>query len=189
VPSVKILVKTFSQMATTIATEEQIADAIEQIAEKLKPVVAGKTTAFIGLKSIGDIVAERLVTLLAEDDSATLLLGALDASLYRDDFSRFTTSPKLQGTEIDFALDDAHVILVDDVLFTGRTVRSALDAITDYGRPQKIELAVLIDRGHRELPIEPNYVGISLETAREDNIKVTLGHDEDLVESIELNAK
>lgn len=175
-------------MATTVATEEEIADAIERIAEKLKPVVTGKTTAFIGLKSIGDVVAERLVTLLAEDDTATLLLGALDVSLYRDDLSRFSTSPSLQGTEVDFALDDVHVILVDDVLFTGRTVRAALDAITDYGRPQKIELAVLIDRGHRELPIAPDYVGITLETSRNDDVKVFLGHDEDLTESIELTS-
>jgi len=146
----------------------------------------GQTTAFIGLKSIGDVVAERLVTLLAEDDTAELLLGALDVSLYRDDLSRFTTSPSLQGTEIDFSLDDVHVVLVDDVLFTGRTMRAALDAITDYGRPKQIDLAVLVDRGHRELPIQPNYVGICLETSREDNIKVTLGHSEE-VDSITLN--
>ncbi len=172
----------------TVANEEEIQEALERIAEQLKPIVAGQTTAFIGLKSIGDVVAERLVTLLAEDDTATLLLGALDASLYRDDLSRFTTSPSLQGTEIDFDLDDAHVILVDDVLFTGRTVRAALDALTDYGRPKQIELAVLVDRGHRELPIQPNYVGISLETSREDNIKVSLGYGNE-VESIELNAE
>lgn len=173
----------------TVANEDEIQEALERIAEQIKPVIAGQTTAFIGLKSIGDVVAERLVTLLAEDDSATLLLGALDVSLYRDDLNRFDTSPSLQGTEIDFDLDDAHVILVDDVLFTGRTVRAALDAITDYGRPKKIELAVLVDRGgYRELPIEPNYTGINLETSREDNIKVTLGHNIE-VESIEMNAE
>ncbi len=172
---------------SVIVNEEGIGDAIEKIAEQLKPIVAGKTTAFIGLKSRGDIVAERLVTILAEDDSASLLLGALDASLYRDDLSRLRKSPKLQGTEIDFDLDDAHVILVDDVLYSGRTIRAALDAITDYGRPEKIELAVLVDRGHRELPIEPNYVGISLETEKSDNIKVNLAQEEEAVETIELN--
>ncbi len=154
--------------------EEGIEEALRKIAEELKPIVSGQTTAFIGLKSRGDSVAERLVTLLAEDDSAELFLGALDVSLYRDDLSRFTNNPSLQGSEIDFPLDDAHVILVDDVLFSGRTVRAALDAITDYGRPKKIELAVLIDRGHRELPIAPNYVGITLETAKEDHVKVFL---------------
>ncbi len=171
-----------------VANEDEIQDALERIAEQLKPIVAGQTTAFIGLKSRGDVVAERLVTLLAEDDTATLWLGGLDVSLYRDDLNRFETSPSLQGTDIDFDLDEAHVILVDDVLYTGRTIRAALGALTDYGRPKKVELAVLVDRGCRELPIQPNYTGITLETCHEDNIKVTLGHGDE-EESIELNAE
>ena len=166
--------------------EAGIEQAICSIAEELKPVVTGQTTAFIGIKSRGDKVAERLVTLLAEDDSAELLLGALDVSLYRDDLSRFTSSPKLQGSEVDFALDDVRVILVDDVLYTGRTIRAALDALTDYGRPRKIELAVLVDRGHRELPIEPNYVGKALSTRPSDSVKVHLTEEgEEYVEVIE----
>jgi len=169
-----------------VANDDEIQDALERIADELKPLVAGQTTAFIGLKSRGDLVAERLVTLLAEDDTATLLLGALDVSLYRDDLSRFKESPALLGTEIDFALDDVNVVLVDDVLYTGRTIRAALDALTDYGRPSRISLAVLVDRGHRELPIAPNFVGICLETSKEDNIKVHLGHELEH-ESIELN--
>ncbi len=168
-------------MNEIIANEDEIHAALERIAEQLRPVVAGQTTAFIGLKSVGDMVAERLVTLLAEDDTATLLLGALDVSLYRDDLTRFTDNPSLQGTEIDFDLDDTHVILVDDVLYTGRTVRAALDAITDYGRPSKIELAILVDRGGRELPIHPNYVGINLAPSAAGNIKVSLGGEEESV--------
>lgn len=158
---------------------EGIDQAVEQMAEQLKAVVAGKTTAFIGLKSRGDAVAARLVNLLAEDDTAEILLGALDVSLYRDDLSRFSENPALQGSEIDFPLDGTHVILVDDVFFTGRTIRAALDAITDYGRPSKIELAVLVERGNRELPISPDYVGVKLETKKEDHVRVFLeGVDE-----------
>lgn len=171
-----------------VVDEEGIELAMEKMAAALKPVVSGQTTAFVGLKSRGDVVAERLVTLLAEDDSAELLLGTLDVSLYRDDLSRFTSSPALQGSEIDFPLDGAHVILVDDVLNTGRTIRAALDALTDYGRPAKIELAVLVDRGNRELPIAPDYVGVELKTEKEDHVTVYLyGPDEK--QGIEINPK
>jgi len=172
-----------------VIDEEGIDKALESMASQLRPVVAGKTTAFIGLKSRGDSVSESLVTLLSEDDSATLLLGALDVSLYRDDLTRFTTNPALQGSEIDFPLDDTHVILVDDVLFTGRTIRAALDALTDYGRPSKIELAVLVDRGNRELPISPDYVGITLETEKEDHVKVFLTPPDDRQEIEMIPAK
>lgn len=176
-----------SEMSLSV-NETEIEEALEKIAQELRPLISGKTTAFIGLKSRGDEVAERLVTLLAEDDTAELLLGTLDVSLYRDDLSRFTSSPALQGSEIDFPLDDMHVILVDDVLFTGRTIRAALDALTDYGRPSKIELAVLVDRGHRELPISPDYVGLTVETEKQDHIKVFLERA-DGREAIEMKQK
>lgn len=161
-----------------LVDEEGIATALEKMADEIKPIVAGTTTAFVGIKSVGDTLAARLVTLLAEDDSAELLLGTLDVSLYRDDLSHFSKNPALLGSEIDFPLDDAHVILVDDVLNTGRTIRAALDALTDYGRPSKIELAVLVDRGQRELPIEPNYVGITVNAKPDELISVFLDGEE-----------
>lgn len=171
-----------------IIDEAGIDSAIMNMAEQLRPVVAGQTTAFVGLRSRGDAVAAQLVNILAEDDSAEILLGALDVSLYRDDLSRFTQNPALTGSEIDFPLDDAHVILVDDVLYTGRTIRAALDALTDYGRPAKIELAVLVDRGHRELPIAPDYVGATVESNKQDHVKVYLEHP-DGKDAVELIAR
>ncbi len=161
---------------SVVVDEEGIDQILEALAGRLQEVVTGRRTAFIGLRSRGDAVAERLVTLLAEDDTAELLLGRIDVSLYRDDLSRFSKAPNLLGTEIDFDLNDLHVILVDDVIYTGRTIRAALDALTDYGRPSKVELAVLVDRGYRELPIEPNYVGIQVASEQEDQVKVYLDH-------------
>ena len=113
-------------------------------------------------------------------------MGVLDISLYRDDLAHLKSNPKLQGSDIPFAVDGAHIILVDDVLFTGRTVRSAIDALTDYGRPAKVELAVLVDRGHRELPFAADYTGVKLETQRLDYVDVKLKNTdgEDSVEVI-----
>ena len=98
----------------------------------------------------------------------------LDISLYRDDFEHLHENPALQESDISFPVDGAHIILVDDVIFTGRTIRAALDALSDYGRPAKVELAVLIDRGHREMPVQPDYVGITLDTRRLDHVLVSL---------------
>jgi pyrimidine operon attenuation protein / uracil phosphoribosyltransferase len=128
-----------------------------------------QATGLVGIRSRGDEVAERLLTILSEDDRE-LAFGILDISLYRDDFEHLHENPTLQESDIPFPVDGAHIILVDDVLFTGRTIRAALDALSDYGRPGKVELAVLIDRGHREMPIQPDYVGIHLDTQRLDHV-------------------
>ena len=159
-------------MDTTL-TAEEIAAGIQRLAEAIRERTAGKPIALIGIRSRGDEVAERILTLLSEDDRE-LNFGVLDISLYRDDFEHLHENPLLQETDIGFPVDGAHIILVDDVLFTGRTIRAALDALLDYGRPAKVELAVLIDRGHRELPIAPDYIGISLETQRLDHVHVSL---------------
>jgi pyrimidine operon attenuation protein/uracil phosphoribosyltransferase len=142
----------------------------------------------VGIRSRGDEVAERLCNRLAEEDRE-LELGVLDISLYRDDYEHLHENPKLQESDIPFAVDGAHIILVDDVLFTGRTIRAALDALSDYGRPAKVELAVLIDRGHREMPVQPDYVGIRLETSRLDHVHVSLEatDGEDKIEIVEKN--
>jgi pyrimidine operon attenuation protein/uracil phosphoribosyltransferase len=152
---------------------DEIEEGLDRLAEAIRERTAGAPIALVGIRSRGDEVAERLCRRLSEDDR-DLLLGTLDISLYRDDFAHLHENPKLQESDIPFEVEGAHLILVDDVLFTGRTIRAALDAISDYGRPGRVELAVLIDRGHRELPLQPDYVGIPLETARHDHVYVSL---------------
>lgn len=160
-------------MEPRILTAEDIAAGVERLAASIREKNPGKPLALVGIRSRGDEVAERVLTLLSEDDRE-LDFGVLDISLYRDDFEHLHENPSIQESDIPFPLEGAHVILVDDVLFTGRTIRAALDALSDYGRPGKVELAVLIDRGHREMPIQPDYVGISLDTARLDHVLVSL---------------
>ena len=152
---------------------EQIEEGLDVLAEMIRKRADGAPIALVGIRSRGDEVAERLCRRLSEDDRE-LALGTLDISLYRDDFAHLHENPKLQESDIPFEVDGAHLIIVDDVLFTGRTIRAALDAISDYGRPAKVELAVLIDRGHREMPLQPDYVGITLETERHDHVYVSL---------------
>lgn len=152
---------------------EDIAQAIESLATQIRSRHPQEPITLIGIRSRGDEVAERLCTLLALEDRE-LRYGTLDISLYRDDFEHLRENPKLQGSDIDFSIDDSLVILVDDVLFTGRTIRAALDALSDYGRPGKVELAALIDRGHREMPIQADFVGIFLATERLDHVWVSL---------------
>jgi pyrimidine operon attenuation protein/uracil phosphoribosyltransferase len=160
-------------METRTLTADDIAAGIARLADAIRQRTQGAPIALVGIRSRGDEVAQRLLTLLSEDERE-LSFGILDISLYRDDFEHLHENPTLQGSEIDFPLEDAHVILVDDVLFTGRTIRAALDALCDYGRPGRVELAVLIDRGHRELPIQPDYAGIVLDTQRLDHVWVSL---------------
>jgi pyrimidine operon attenuation protein/uracil phosphoribosyltransferase len=169
---------------STPLNAEDIAQAIESLATSIRERHPDEALTIIGIRSRGDEVAERLCTLLATDDRE-LNFGTLDISLYRDDFEHLRENPKLQGSDIDCPIDGALVILIDDVLFTGRTIRAALDALSDYGRPSKVELAVLIDRGHREMPIQADFVGISLATERLDHVVVSLegtdGEDKVLV--------
>ena len=169
-----------------ILNADEIATAVETLAESIRERTQDKPIALVGIRSRGDEVAERLCNLLASEDRE-LDLGVLDISLYRDDFEHLRENPTLQETDIPFVLDGAHVILVDDVLFTGRTIRAALDALSDYGRPAKVELAALIDRGHREMPIQPDYVGLRLETNRLDHVHVSLENTDgtDRIEVVE----
>jgi len=172
-------------MAMAVVLNE---DAIEVAVNRLADEILEKTEGLIsivGIRSRGDEVAERVCNRIAEQSERELEYGVLDISLYRDDLEHLKQNPKLQSSEIPFQMDEAHVILVDDVLFTGRTIRASLDALTDYGRPRKVELAVLIDRGWRELPIEPQFVGCELETARLDRVIVNL-EGSDGIDSVEL---
>jgi len=131
-----------------------------------------KSLALVGIRSRGVPLARRLARLIAEAAGAEPAVGALDIALYRDDFTSLAAQPITKGSDILFSIEGRTVVLVDDVLFTGRTVRAALDQLIDFGRPARIELAVLVDRGHRELPIRADYVGRSLSTSRDEQVQV-----------------
>jgi len=128
--------------------------------------------ALIGIHRRGVPLAKRIAGRLKEVEGALVPVGSLDINLYRDDFSTVGTAPELRGTHVPFDIEGRTIVLVDDVLFTGRTIRSALDALVDLGRPARVQLAVLVDRGHRELPIQADYTGLSVETHREDNVEL-----------------
>lgn len=129
----------------------------------------------VGIRSRGVDIASRLGANIARIEGVELPLGVIDITLYRDDLSRATEQPpEVKRTDIPFPIDDRHVVLVDDVLYTGRTVRAALDALMDFGRPRSVQLAVLIDRGHRELPIRADYVGKNLPTAPTESVEVQI---------------
>lgn len=158
---------------STVINEEEIAQGVVSLAEQISTAYPDGEFVLVGIRSRGDEVAERILEKLS-DIGVEVPIGILDISLYRDDLAHLSSNPKLKGSDIPFAVDGAKIVLVDDVLFTGRTIRAAIDALTDYGRPAKVDLAVLVDRGHRELPFAPTYVGHTLETARYDYVDVKL---------------
>ena len=128
----------------------------------------------VGVRTRGAVLAERLAELMEQIDEHKPPVGVLDITLYRDDLSSIAQQPVVHKTEIDFDIQDKKVILVDDVLYTGRTIRAALDEIVDFGRPLFIQLAVLVDRGHRELPIRADYVGKNIPTSMKETVEVRL---------------
>ncbi len=132
----------------------------------------------IGIRRRGVTIAQRLTAKLKEFEGVDIPVGALDINLYRDDLSEIASQPVLKKTEIPFSVRDKLIILCDDVLYTGRTIRAALDSIIDMGRPRAIRLAVLIDRGNRELPIQPNYVGKNVTALHGELIEVLLAEDD-----------
>jgi len=139
----------------------------------------------VGVQTRGVPLARRLAATLGSIEGTPPPVGVLDINLYRDDLSRIADHPVLRRTEIPFEIDDATIVLVDDVLYTGRTVRAALDAVMDLGRPRAIQLAVLVDRGHRELPVRADFVGKNVPTAPAERVDVLLretdGRDEVLI--------
>ena len=142
---------------------------------------ASSHLAIVGIHTRGAVLAERVHTLVGELTGDEVPLGDLDISFYRDDIDARApeAAPVVHASHLDFDIDGRTVVLVDDVLFTGRTVRAAIDALFDYGRPERVQLAVLVDRGHRELPIRPDYVGKNLPTARDERVYVRIEeHDE-----------
>lgn len=172
-----------------IMDEVDISRTIERLAtEILERHKDYKKLALIGIRTRGAPLARRIKELLEKKLSIEIPLGILDITFYRDDLQRISESPEVKSTLLDFDVNGKEIILVDDVLYTGRTIRSALDAIIDFGRPDKIELLVLIDRGHRELPIHPDYLGRKVATSKRENVEVRLkevdGKDEVVITEI-----
>jgi len=154
---------------------QKITRATTRIAHEILEKNSGaENLVIIGILRRGADLAKRIAERIKQIEGVEVPVGLLDINLYRDDFHSRLDQPIVQRTEILFDVVDRNVILVDDVLFTGRTIRAALDAIIDFGRPRSIQLAVLIDRGHRELPIRPDYVGKNIPTSKEDRVLVRL---------------
>jgi pyrimidine operon attenuation protein/uracil phosphoribosyltransferase len=154
-----------------ILTEKQITRALTRIAHEILEHNAGaETLAIIGIITRGAFLAERIAGIIEQLERVKVPTGLMDIGLYRDDVHSKLDQPIVQRTDILFSVIDKNIILIDDVLFSGRTVRAALDHIIDFGRPRSIQLAVLVDRGHRELPIKADYVGVNIPTARSDQV-------------------
>jgi pyrimidine operon attenuation protein/uracil phosphoribosyltransferase len=148
-----------------------------------------ESLAIVGIHRRGAVLARRLHALLGDLLDSELPFGEIDISFYRDDLARRSESPVVHASRLEFPLDGRTVVVIDDVLFTGRTVRAAIEALFDYGRPARVQLAVLVDRGHRELPFRPDYVGKNLPTARTERVNVRVaeldGADEVTITSLQ----
>lgn len=164
----------FKQKANVL-TKEEIGRAVTRIShEILEKNKGSRNLVIIGIRTRGYVLAKRIIRAINGIDGVDLPVGALDITLYRDDLSVVSEQPVIHKTEIDFDIEKKIVILVDDVLYTGRTIRCALDALIDFGRPKSIQLAILIDRGHRELPIRADYVGKNLPTSQKELVQLKL---------------
>ena len=160
---------------SVIMDENAIRRAMVRIAHEIAERNKGfGDIALVGIRSRGAPLARRIAAEIKKIEGVDAPVGLLDITLYRDDLSTLSYQPIVRGTEINFPLDDKVVIMVDDVLYTGRTIRAALDALIDIGRPRSIQLAVLIDRGHRELPIRADYVGKNVPTGKNEIVSVCL---------------
>lgn len=170
------------EFKSEIMNEEAVYRALRRISHEIVERCGGvDNLVLVGIKSRGIPLAEKLKQLIFAFESVDVPLGQLDISLYRDDLTEIADLPTVKKTDIGADVKGKTVVLVDDVLFTGRTVRAAIDAVFDQGRPEAIQLAVLVDRGHRELPIRADYVGKNIPTARTEMVKVNLPpYDEDV---------
>ena len=162
------------QVKSIIMDKDQMERTINRMAHEIIEQNRGiENICFVGIRTRGVPLARRLADYLRLIEGKDIPVGVLDITLYRDDLSMISHQPVIKGSELGFEIEGASIILVDDVLYTGRTVRAAIDALLDFGRPQQIQLAVLIDRGHRELPIKADYVGKNVPTSKEEIIKVS----------------
>jgi len=167
-----------------IMDKQDIDRSLSRIAHEIWERERGEGDAvFIGIRRLGVPIAQRLSQKLSALGGTNIPVGALDINLYRDDLSEIASQPVLKKTEIPFAVKDKRIILCDDVLYTGRTIRAALDSIVDMGRPRAIRLAVLIDRGYRELPIQANYVGKKVSVTKDELVELML-EEEDGIDKV-----
>jgi pyrimidine operon attenuation protein/uracil phosphoribosyltransferase len=158
-----------------IMDQEAIRKSVLRMAhEILEKNKHAENLILIGIRTRGVILAQRLKAAIKDIEGADVPMGILDITLYRDDLTLVSTQPLVRQTLIDVDINDMKIVLVDDVFFTGRTIRAALDALVDFGRPAIIQLAVLVDRGHRELPIRADFVGKNIPTAKNQNVQVVL---------------
>ena len=169
-----------------VLDHEDIRRTLVRIAHEIVEKNAGRPVALVGIHRRGAHLATRLHRLVCDLLETDVPLGDIDIAFYRDDISKRAVDPAVNATNLSFRLEDYTVVLVDDVLFTGRTVRAAIEALFAYGRPARVQLAVLADRGHRELPIRPDYVGKNLPTAREERVYVRL-EETDGVDEVEID--
>ena len=161
-----------SSPKAVIMDEISISRAMTRIAHEILERNEGcENLAIVGIVTRGDLLAKQLVDEIREIEGVDVPLGSLDISFYRDDFATHI-SPEVHATDIPFNVDGKRIVLVDDILYAGRTIRCALDAIMDLGRPSRIELAVLVDRGHRELPISPDFVGKNVPSSRDESVRL-----------------
>ena len=167
----------------TVLSAEDMRRAIRRIAHEIVERNHGlQDVVLVGMRTRGVPLAQRLAAAIQEFEGEAVPIGALDIGLYRDDIPQMELKARIQPTEMPTDIDGKRVVLVDDVLYTGRSIRAALDALTDFGRPANIQLAVLVDRGHRELPIRPDYVGKNIPTALGEDVQVLLEETDGLDE-------
>ena len=176
------------QLSSVIFNEKDISRAVTRIAhEILEKNKGADKLALVGIRTRGATLAQRLAKKINEIESTSVSLGILDITLYRDDLGTSKQSPEVKKTDISFSLEGKEIVLIDDVLYTGRTIRAAIDALIDFGRPATVQLGVLIDRGHRELPIRPDYIGKNLPTSKSNQVQVHLKEDDGVDEVILIN--
>ncbi len=170
---------------SVIMDQEQVRRAVIRIAHEILERNKGvKDVCLVGIRTRGAVLADRLRAAVREIERVDLPTGVLDINLYRDDLSFISKQPVIHQTLIDFDVTDKKIVLVDDVLYTGRTIRAALDALIDLGRPACIQLAVLVDRGHRELPIRADFVGKNIPTSQDQDVKVVLMESDQGADSV-----
>jgi pyrimidine operon attenuation protein / uracil phosphoribosyltransferase len=169
-------------MSTVVLDRDHMRRTLVRIAHEIVEKNPDGRIALVGIHRRGAVLSQRLHALTSELLDSPVPLGYVDISFYRDDLAIRPSMPIVHATQLEFPVDGRTIVIVDDVLYTGRTVRSAIEEIFDYGRPARVQLAVLVDRGHRELPIRPDYIGKNLPTSREERVNVRVqeidGHDE-----------
>ncbi len=176
-------------MSKTILDESAIRRALTRIAHEILERNKGvKDCILVGVKTRGVFLAERLAERIYQIEGERVLIGELDITLYRDDLTEKGEQPELRETNVP-DIQGKRVVLVDDVLYTGRTIRAAMDALIDLGRPESIQLAVLVDRGHRELPIRPDFVGKNVPTAKNELVSVTLSEVDEQADAVVLRTR